>query len=279
MLRPIRGAGSKACFDQKIERRLELLTPRQDAMTSLQIYIKLVLICLLPLLGCQQGSKELESPYSGRQVWAVAPLMNSSGNPHVQLERFTDELRNQFSSIPGLELEPLDRTYDAMSKIGLTAVSNQGDAKKLLAAMNVDGLVVGNVTAYDPYDPPKIGMSLELYLSDHIFKPGYADPGHLTRQATGDELVVRKQHRQPVASISEYVDAGHKRWRDRLKLYALTRGQQADPDVGPTLYRINIDLYSEFVSHVMSQKLMADERLRLESEGIIKKSTDGSILP
>ncbi len=245
-----------------------MINLRQDAMTSVQVYLKFALLLMLFVLsGCQKvGYAQLRSPYSGQRVFAVAPFVNKSGNNYANVYEITDAFRDQLSSTQGLIVLPVDDTLAAMGTLGMDSLQSVSDAKKLLVAMGrgVDGLIVGHITSYDPYSPPKIGMSLELYLSANRFTVGAADPGHLTRQATGDQLFVSRLQRQPVSRVSETIDAKHPYWRSQLKRYAKTRGQDFDPQESHIKYRESIDLYSEFVSFMMSQRLLEHERIRLE---------------
>lgn len=43
-----------------------------------------------------------------------------------------------------------------MQVFEITRVTSPNEARSLLRTMNADALVVGTVTAYDTYDPPKI---------------------------------------------------------------------------------------------------------------------------
>ena len=105
------------------------------------------------------------SPYSIQHpmVWGVAPLRNESGVSVVDELRLTDMLINELQQFPGLNVLPTNRSIAAMSALELRSIDTPEQAQRLAQAMDVDALLVGTITAYDPYDPPVLGMNLALF--------------------------------------------------------------------------------------------------------------------
>src|SRR5262249_8089222 len=143
---------------------------RQDAMTTVQSMlagmIRLSTIAALSLAiapGCASSGDQLEAPavlvspyFPARTnvLLAVAPPSNESGVSTFDPLTVGDDLVAAVSEARGLSAVPMNRTLAAMGAKGLSAIRTPREAKILADALGVDGVIVGSVTAYDPYDPP-----------------------------------------------------------------------------------------------------------------------------
>ncbi len=218
------------------------------------------------LVGCttQKPAEVLQSPYPTRHVWAVAPLSNQSGSLAADGLALADHLHRQLENATNLDVLPVNRVIAAMESLELRQVTTQAQALKLLQTLAVDGLVVGTISAYDPYDPPKVGLTLELYTSEKVDQYDAMKLRALSRQPVDDavsDFTVNKPA-QPVSMVGAVLDASDPRTRGALEKYAVQRGPQNQRDAW-RMYRISIDHYSEFVAYVMSYRLLEAERLRL----------------
>ena len=228
-----------------------------------------VLSLLLALAGCAGGRPAgLTAPYADRKVFAVAPLRNESGSLAADGIRLADRLTEQLTLTRRVDTVPVNRVLGAMEAAGMSGVNTRADALRLLGALGVDALVVGTVTAYDPYDPPKVGLNLDLYMGEAMTQQ-VMDIRLLSRAATDRSFRFDAAGNldQPVTSLSALWDAGHPVTQDRLASYATGRGT----DYGSTstearLFRISMDLYSGFVAFEAARRLMDLELLRLTLE-------------
>jgi len=248
-------------------------------MTSKQVMLA---AALLSLVGCGAFNKQpptadpLVSPYGDRRVWAVAPLLNESGSLGVDGARFADHLGRQLETASNIDTLPTNRVFAAMEQLKLQRVASVRDALAIVELLDADALVVGTVTDFDVYDPPKIGLALELFVhprrmhyrqelnvdgllgaavdprKDPLFHPGRNGP--------------RTSHRpdvsQPASSISGFFDAADPFVRERLQRYAQGRGGDENPSAWRK-YRISTDLFTEFVSYVAAWRLLRQEHIRL----------------
>ena len=232
--------------------------------------------------GCHSfgpGDKpELVAPHPPPQVWAVAPMLNESGSLHVDTLRLSDQLTAHLERVDGLDVLPLNRVLATMEAIELDAVTTTSEAMALRRALNIDAVVVGTVSAYDPYDPPKLGLIVELYLGDR--DPIYGvDIRHLSRAAVDQDARPYqdpRRHRptQPVTRVSAHLDAADPATRRALDAYgkqhSVTRGDRTrtgvfteyDP-IGARLYRISTDRYGDFATFQVVRRLIDAEALRL----------------
>jgi len=238
-------------------------------MTSKQVMLTACGLALALLAGCQDGEPvTLESPYEGRQVWAVVPLRNESGTRQADGMKLADKLVQRLETVEGLEVLPVSRVLAAMERLELGAIESRDEAMELRQTLTADGLVLGTITAYDPYAPPRLGLAIELYL-DPVRGPGPPmDVRELSQKPTAPtseptEAMVS----QPVSAVSALYDANMAETRQRLADFAATRGRGGDEGGDPVrLHRISIDLYSEFVAYAIADRLLEAERQRLAHE-------------
>lgn len=239
-------------------------------MTSKQVMLAAAILALTLASGCSllgpgPMAEPLVSPYAQRHVWAVAPLRNESGSLQPDGAQMADHLARQLENAANLDVLPVNRVIDAMAALKMQGVMTHEQARQLLQTLGSDGLIVGTITAYDPYDPPKLGLALELFVSPEA--PGVAvlNPRELSAAATdtqarpsgiGPDAVSRP------TTVSAVFDGGDPNVRAQMQRYANQRGTEVDPNAWHR-YRTSMDLYSEFVSYVMSWRLLDAETKRL----------------
>ena len=226
-----------------------------------------VIVALAAPAGCKRRATVepdvYASPYVQPKVWAVVPLSNESGVSEADGARLADHLAQQLQQAERINVVPVNRVLEAMSAMNLAQVVTVGDAMALMNTLRADGLVVGTITAWDPYDPPKIGATVQLYTRP---RPDRAmDPRLLTRAATGDALPSDQQQGQPIATAGGHFDAASGTVIRRLEAYAKGR-TPPDSAAGQRRYLISMDLYSEFVSHELMRRLFATEWDRLHAQ-------------
>jgi hypothetical protein len=233
-------------------------------MTSEQV----MLIGVVLLLGsCTMPTAQTQTPpapITPPQLWAVAPLRNESGSAYADGLMLADSLVQQFEGAPGVDVLPVNRTLAAMAALEMDAPASPKDALKLMGTLGADALVVGTITAYDPYDPPKLGLALELYTRRRPQGAPLTDLRKLVRQPVGQGMPTSVQlSRQPVALVSAVFDAGDVTSIELLDRYIQGRGPDTDDHQTARLHRISMDLFSQFVSHVMSRRLLEARLQRL----------------
>lgn len=239
-------------------------------MTSKQRVRQAVALGLLGLVAllsaCQTTGDGLRAPYEGRHVWAVAPLRNESGSQAVNSVKLADKLAQRLETVRGIEVLPVNRVLAAMRQLRLRGIASRGQAMKLLTALQADGLVLGNITAYEPYEPPKLGLALELYTT--LGRPGAPlDVRALTKSPTGRSAEPQQRRAtQPVSSVSAVFDASEPAVAEMLGNYAAKRANTQAEAGAERLYRISMDRYSEFASYAIVKRLLNAEKARLKRE-------------
>lgn len=249
-------------------------------MTSKQVMLTLTVrrmaICAaVCLASCsvlpKRGADPLVAPYPERRVWAVAPLRNESGSLNVDTAALADHLARQLENAENLDVLPVNRVLAAMGALRMAEITTPADALKVLGVLQCDGLIVGTVSSYDPYDPPKLGMAIELFTSRRFEERRITDVRAISSAATESGPLPDVRQKQPVTVVSAYFDAADPDVRRKIARYATDRRVNKDPDFifqkneeqPERMYRISMDLYSEFVSYVMSWRLLRAETIRL----------------
>lgn len=233
-------------------------------MTSKQVWLILAVafaaLALMP--GCESRPSEqtLVAPYGARQVWAVVPLRNESASSYADGYRIADELAVVFEKVEGIDVLPVNRVLQAMQGLKMEAVRSREDAIKLREVLGVDALIVGTVTAYDPYDPMRMGLALDLYAAPADGEQQGLDIRGLSWTPTSDGAGIERQtlyrHDQPVTTVSAVFSAASPSVRDRLDAFAYGRGTSGVWDHDRRLYTLNMNLFIEFVSHEMGSHLV-----------------------
>lgn len=236
---------------------------------------------LLALVGCSAVSgrdKKLTpprvtvAPYDASQgevLWAVIPLANESGTDIFDPLVVSDKLVAAAEEVAGVRTVPLNRTLQAMRALGLKGIRDPGEVKQLAAVMGVDGIIVGTITAYDPYDPPVIGLNLALYArTDAMGARGEANPIDPRRlsQAPNDTLArpPTALGDRPAAVASAHLDARDHGVLLALREYATGRHDEISA-LGWKRYTASMDLYTQFATQHLVAALLEQEQRRLAS--------------
>lgn len=182
----------------------------------------------------------LQSPFPASQLWAVAPFMNESGVSGADGSRVADQFVKVIEETEGLSCVALNRTMATMQMLGMRSVRTDADATRLRDAMGVSGLVVGTVTNWDPYPPPKIGLAAQVYLSSGTVNP-------LTNREIDPSV--------PASAASGSFDASNHGTLAALRRYADARHQPGGP-YGDEIYLVDMSRYSEFAAYEILTRIL-----------------------
>jgi len=255
-----------------------------DAMTSAQtmqaLLVRTLVAALLaaamtPGFGCSSKQGRLTAPQvhtapydtsRGDVLWAVAPLRNESGTTLVDEMAISDEIVAAAAQIKGVRCLPLNRTILAMRALEMESVDTPEDLKTLAMEMGVDGILVGSVTAYDPYNPPTLGLSLALYArAGHLETKGSEslDTRQLVYQPTDYQYFASSNFDDaPASVVSEVLDARGHDVQMRIQSFATGRTEEVSA-LGWKRYMASMVLYTKFAAWHSVGRLVDHERLRL----------------
>lgn len=118
------------------------------------------------------------NPFPQLHRVAIIPFFNQSLEPTVDGDAIALAYYNELQAIPGFEVMPVGvvRRYLEASRLEPRTGS---DFQELARLLRVDAVIVGSVTEYSPYYPPRMGLSVDWYAANPGFHPipaGYGLP-------------------------------------------------------------------------------------------------------
>jgi len=127
---------------------------------------------------------------------AVAPFFNHSDEPTVDGRVVAMAYFAELQRTPGFEVVPVGIVEEAIiaNRVDL---SGPGEARRLADILGVDAIVVGSVTDYSAYYPPRCGLRVEWYTANpgyHEIPAGYGLPWNTPEEEyIPDSLVYESQ--------------------------------------------------------------------------------------
>ncbi|MCZ6834626.1 MAG: hypothetical protein O7G85_02530 [Planctomycetota bacterium] len=229
------------------------------------IIVSLLMVGLL--MSCEtqklQSPDFLKAPYRTAQLWAVAPFNNESGSSLVETYRIADLFTEQVQQVEGLNALPVNRVIVAMRQLELESITTPEDAGTLLRLLGVDGLIVGTISSYDAYPPPKMGVALQLYHRNEDGSYSDLDPRALTKAPTDDPPMHFVSIQTPQAQAAGVFDASNHQTLMWLEQYTTGR-TEPDSAFGDEAYLVSMELFTEFVSYRLIHDLLEFEQHRIQ---------------
>ena len=139
----------------------------------------LVLVCA----GCSlvpdvKHKPQLINPFPQLRTIAVLPFSNQSEEPTLSGERVALAYSNELQAIRGFEVLPLGAVRAKLIEFRRPLASGE-DFQDFARFLGVDAVLIGSITDYDPYYPPRMSMKVNWYAAHpgfHPVEPGYGLP-------------------------------------------------------------------------------------------------------
>lgn len=234
------------------------------------------------LAGCESAAKpppleyQLYNPWPTVRTLAVAPALNLSPSRDYDPLTISDSLFAELQQVKGFSVLPVNKTLAMMQRLGMQGVDSGRSAQRLVDALGVDGLIVPVITAYDPYRPPMMGMTLQLYGTSgaRVAVQGTrisAESQPQARQITGAPLaddapapaVVAADGEasvEPLAKVSAVFNASNQTVLAELRNFARGRTNY-ESALQEDRFLADIDSYTRFVCHAMVRRLLELQRV------------------
>lgn len=239
----------------------------------------IALASLVALSACASQARQRarigQAPYSDQLIWAVAPPRNESGVSIVDELMVSDEFVNAVQNVPGISAVSVNRTLAAMRLLGYPSIEDQEQAIAVARAVGADGIIVPVVTAYDPYEPVKIGVSTALYAVTGRMKGvdlvATSDPKAF-QIAKSDRFVLQDWGGPgPVGTFARVYDSADYETQMQVKDYsALHPNPNA---LGWRIHTRSMRLFTEFACHHTVRELLASEHARINEMVAAMEST------
>lgn len=223
----------------------------------------IALVCVIATTGgsCRIRHRtdpvRVSNPALGRMSIAVAPALNVSGSSDFDVDRFADLMAAELSYAEGITVIPVSRVLGVLATQGKSGVESASHALELARLLGANGILVFAVTAYDPYDPPTIGISAQLYGT----RPGPGgeslDPVALSRMPTLASSGGSTSQRRLLAQTQRVFDGSHSSVASDIKRFAELR--RGDPSPwGWRKYMVSQQHYIRYCCHATVKALLSD---------------------
>lgn len=138
----------------------------------------------------------VHNPFPQIHKVAVAPFFNLSADPTLDGRKVAIAYYNELQEVPGFEVIPVGVVERAMFQQRIS-LNSPHEARRLAQLLGADAIVVGAVTEYSPYYPPRCGLQVEWYAANpgfHPVPPGYGLPwGTEAEKDIPQQLVLESQ--------------------------------------------------------------------------------------
>lgn len=152
-------------------------------LLSRQTLPALLVLAVALLSGCaafpdRLHQPQFHNPFPQLHKVAVLPFFNQSREPTIDGEQIAISYYNELQLIPGFEVMPVGVAKQMLAGMNADPHSPP-EFQQLARAMGVDVVLVGSVTEYSPYYPPRMGLAVDWYAANPGFHPipaGYGLP-------------------------------------------------------------------------------------------------------
>ncbi len=110
----------------------------------------------------------LHNPFPQISKVAVAPFFNLSTEPTLDGRKVAEAYAAELSEVPGYTVIPVSQAEVAIRAAGLR-MDKDKDARQLAQILGVDAVVMGAVTQYTPYYPPRLTLQASWYAANPNF--------------------------------------------------------------------------------------------------------------
>ncbi len=146
-------------------------------------FIALALLVVMSQAGCSlvpdvRHKPQLINPFPQIQRIAVLPFINQSEEPTLSGERVALAYANEIQAIRGFEVLPLGAVKIKLAEFDQPLASGE-DFQAFARFLGVDAVVLGAVTDFTSYYPPRMSMKVNWYAANpgfHPILPGYGLP-------------------------------------------------------------------------------------------------------
>ena len=150
------------------------------------IAIAVLSICIVALPGCAlipetRFRDSLHNPFPQIKRVAVLPFYNQSSDPSVNGDDVAAAYYAALQAVPGFEVLPVGVTKAQWFRFASTYGEPQDGPsfQRLAKHLGVEAIVVGSVTDFQMYYPPRLAMTVHWYAANEGFHPipaGYGLP-------------------------------------------------------------------------------------------------------
>ena len=177
---------------------------------------------LLLLAGCQDFEPaDEESPVPDIRVVAVLPIADQTGGSGFDPDEFANIVASELVRVHGLRVVRPARIRAAAESEIVTA----DDAIRIGRKVRADAVLACAITEYDPYDPPKVAVSIQILRTESAPMSG-RDLDRMLQSASwrrGPLAMSRDRAGHVLAAYEEVFDSRDQATRQELRAYVRGR--------------------------------------------------------
>ncbi len=227
-------------------------------------WILLILLILLAMAGagCRLTGFYLDNPanpFPDVRKIAVAPVESPGWRDPVELG---EALASELVQFPGIEVVRPTEVNAAVRQHQLS-LSDERSVRALGRIVNADAVLLAELTEYDPYHPPRIGMAAQLFfIHSNTANPRMA----ISLSSAGRARLVDRLDRGELIQIEKIYDGAQRETRDLAASYARGHSPSQEAIDGADRVLRLPDLYFRFVSNRLVRDLFADYQAQRPAE-------------
>ena len=210
---------------------------------------------LLVLGGCCVRHQLTLADVDHQMAIAVAPALNHSGSQDFDPLRLADLMASELAQWPGVRVIPLTRVLAQLAAEGKERIESPAHALKVMERVGADGIVVFAVTEYDPYLPPVMGLTAQLYGIGPEQAGGF-DPVAASRQASPFEAGAYLE--LPRAEYHRVFNSSDEAVQREIRRFALRRNAEDSP-YGWRKFMASQENFWRFCCAVTTRELIRQE--------------------
>lgn len=221
------------CWALKAVRRRSALACTVAPLGGQHAGLLLTLLTALWVSGCSQQRRESQqvdpTGWAAPTVLVVAPVINLSDSSEWDPVKVTDIVAQEFSARPNTTVVPVNLVLASLARRGKTSVRSPADAVALATEFGADATVVTAVTAFQPYDPPLMGLVMQWYAAIPPAPEEGSGPAEHKHGAEPDRTAAAAARSLPRFQVQRVFNAADHETRADIKRFAGRRDGLQSP--------------------------------------------------
>jgi hypothetical protein len=214
----------------------------------------------------------MSSPFAEEAAFAVAPILNFSGEFALDPVKAADLLASELSYVDGISVLPVSRVVAYLATQGKQQIESPAHALAVAEAVGADAILVVGITEYDPYTPV-VGLALQMYTVPGRSMPPPFDPVLASRQPQPITVTEMAEVLSPRGQVQRVYDASHDDVVKAVRRYGKGRSEGENPYEWRQYLKVQT-LFLRFCWHDAVKRLM-----RQQAREMLLASGDGLEVP
>jgi hypothetical protein len=200
---------------------------RKNAMGRTSLLLGCMFCAIGPGCRKEQTVVETVTRLPRKMTFAVAPVLNFSGQMEIDPVAAADLLASELSFTPDATVIPVSRVVAVLNAEGKMQVESPRHAVSIAEAVGADAILVAGITEYDAYTPV-VGLILQMYTTGPAKGP-MLDAVAAARMGRPFEATRMTDVFTPAAQVQGTYNAMSQPVVDHVRKYAAERSENDHP--------------------------------------------------